>query len=599
MNLLYLGMAAFILSVGITPMVRWVAIRYGYVAQPKEDRWHKSPTPAFGGIAIFVSFLIPVLVVDVEVVPEHFLMAFLMGSGMIFVLGLLDDFLHIQPYSKLIGQIIATSFILVYQLGFDIPSYPLLGILLTFLWVVGITNAFNLLDNMDGLSAGTGAIVALCLLMAGVMTGNFLVALCAASLCGALLGFLCFNFYPAKIFMGDSGSLFLGFSLATLAITGNGEYATNIFFAILIPVLVLAVPIFDTTFVALLRLFNGKALSQGGRDHTSHRLVAFGLSEKTTVLVFYAMSLICGVVALLGLKFSMLYPSVLAILIVIVLCYFGVFLSGIVAYGERAEELVGTSRGFRLSLFLMHKKRIGEVIVDSILICGSFACAFIIRFDGLPSEYIQAIVHGVPLLLPLKLGIFFYFGLYRGLWRYVGMQDLVNILKAVTLGGLISVVVMVMVFRFEGYPRSVFVIDWMILLIAVTGVRVLVKFFEQYLGNLAEPKGKRLLIVGAGDAGEIALREMKNNPQFGYLPVGFVDDDSKKWGRSIHGVPILGSTPEIPGLVSTFQIEEILIAIPSAPPESLNELLRECRNTGVVVRVKPKTVSWVEPAYVG
>lgn len=599
MSLVYLGVAAFILSVGITPLVRWVAIRHGYVALPKDDRWHKKPTPAFGGIAIFLSFLIPILAVETEGIPGHFLMAFLLGSGMIFVLGLLDDVLHIQPYSKLIGQIIATSFILVNELGFDIPAYPFLGVFLTFLWVVGITNAFNLLDNMDGLSAGTGAIVALCLLVAGVMTGNLLVALCAASLFGALLGFLCFNFYPAKIFMGDSGSLFLGFSLATLAITGKGEYATNIFFAILIPVLVLAVPIFDTTFVALLRLFNGKSISQGGRDHTSHRLVAFGLSEKTTVLVFYGMSLICGVVALLGLKFSMLYPSILAILIVIVLCYFGVFLSGIVAYGEKAEQLVGASRGFRLNLFLMHKKRIGEVIVDSILICGSFALAFIIRFDGLPSEYIQAIVHGVPLLLPLKLGIFFYFGLYRGLWRYVGMQDMVNILKAVTLGGLISVVVMVMVFRFEGYPRSVFVIDWMILLLSVTGVRVLVKFFEEYLGNLAEPKGKRLLIVGAGDAGEIALREMKSNLQLGYLPVGFVDDDSKKWGRSIHGVPILGSTQDIPGLVSTYQIEEILIAIPSAPLETVSELLKTCRTSGVVVRVKPKTVAWEEPVFAG
>ena len=599
MKLFFIFFMSCMLSVGLTPLVRWVAICHGYVAQPNEDRWHKIPTPAFGGIAIFFSFLIALFVVQASEGLNPFLWAFLMGSGMMFVLGLLDDFLHIQPYSKLIGQIIATSFILMNELGFDIPSFPLLGVFLTFLWIVGITNAFNLLDNMDGLSAGTGAIVALCLLCAGLMTGNELVAICAAGLCGALIGFLRFNFYPAKIFMGDSGSLFLGFSLATLAITGKGEYSTNIFFAILIPVLVLAVPIFDTTFVALLRLFNGKAISQGGRDHTSHRLVAFGLSEKTTVLLFYAMSLVCGVVALLGLKFSMLYPSILAILIVIVFCYFGVFLSGIVAYGEKAEQLVNVSRGFRLNLFLMHKKRIGEVIVDSILICGSFACAFIIRFDGLPSEYVQAIVHGIPLLLPLKLGVFFYFGLYRGLWRYVGMQDLLNILKAVTVGGLISVVVMVMVFRFEGYPRSVFVIDWMILLLAVTGVRVLVKFFEQYLGYLAEPKGKRVLIVGAGDTGEIALREMKSQPQLGYLPVGFIDDDSKKWGHSIHGVPILGSMQDLGKVVSDHRIEEVLIAMPSPNGALLDDLLKDCREMGVVVRVKPQSVSWVEPAYVG
>lgn len=599
MSLVVLFGLAFFTSVLLTPAVRWAALRHGYVAPPVEDRWHKTPTPAFGGIAIFVSFLTPLVILDAGVSSDPLLIAFLIGSGMVFILGLLDDFLHIKPYSKLIGQIIATSFILLNHLGFVMPSFPFLGIFLTFLWIIGITNAFNLLDNMDGLSAGTGAIVALCLLCAGLMTGNILVTVCAASLCGALLGFLCFNFHPAKIFMGDSGSLFLGFTLATLAITGKGEYATNIFFAILIPVLVLAVPIFDTTFVSLLRLFNGRSISQGGRDHTSHRLVAFGLSERTTVLLFYALSLICGVAALLGLKFGMLYPSVLAILIVIVLCYFGVFLSGIVAYGENAEVLRRTSKGFRLSLFLMHKRRVGEVMVDSILICGSFACAFLIRFDGLPPEYVQAIVQGIPLLLPLKLGIFFYFGLYRGLWRYVGMQDLLNIVKAVTLGGLISVVVMVMVFRFEGYPRSVFVIDWMVLLLSVTGVRVLVKFFEEYLGSLAEQRGKRLLIVGAGDAGEFALREMKSNPHLGYVPVGFVDDDSKKWGRSIHGVPILGSRRDLLRLVSQHQIEEILIAISSADGQNLSDLLQDCRNTGLVVKVRPEIVSWEEPAYVG
>ena len=148
----------------------------------------------------------------------------------------------------------------------------------------------------------------------------------AASVCGASLGFLIFNFHPAKIFMGDSGSLFLGFTLAMLAIIGQGESTTNIFFAMLIPVLVLAVPIFDTTFVSLLRFFSGRAISQGGQDHSSHRLVAFGLSEKTTVLLFYGMSLLSGVVVLLGLQYSMLYPAIFAILVFIILCYLGIFL---------------------------------------------------------------------------------------------------------------------------------------------------------------------------------------------------------------------------------------------------------------------------------
>ncbi len=594
MSMMLIFGAAFLLAVIFTPLVRRMALAYGYVVYPMQDRWHRSPTPALGGVGIFFACVLPLLFVlpSDDIRPW----AILGGASMMFVLGLLDDFLHIKPYSKLIGQIIATSFIIFHNVAFEIPSIPLVGLVLTFLWIVGITNAFNLLDNMDGLSAGTATIVALCLAVSGMMTGNGLVTILAASVCGASIGFLIFNFYPAKIFMGDSGSLFLGFSLAALAITGKGEYTTNIFFAILIPVLVLAVPIFDTIFVALLRFFNGRAISQGGRDHSSHRLVAFGLSERTTVFLFYGMSLFCGMVALLGLQFNMMYPSILAILIVIVLCYFGVFLSGIVAYGHKAENLEKSSHGFTLNLFLMHKRRIGEIIVDCILISCTFVGAFIIRFDGLPAEYFPAIVQALPLLLPLKLALFFYFGLYRGLWRYVGIQDLLNILKAVTLGSLVSVVLMVMVFRFEGYPRSVFVIDWMLLLLAVSGVRLLVKFIDEYLGTLTEQKGKRLLIVGAGDAGEIALRELKANPQLGYIPVGFIDDDSQKWGRCIHGVKILGSRARLSVVVKKYNVQEILIAISSVDPTVLDEVVRDCRATGVLVQVRPTTMPWLESA---
>ena len=593
MTMILVLLAAFVLAVIFTPLVRKVALAYGYVVQPTQDRWHQSPTPVFGGVGIFFACVLPLLFV----LPSDDSMpwAILGGASAVFVLGLLDDFLHIKPYSKLIGQIMATSFIVFYHVAFEIPSLPLVGLVLTFLWIVGITNAFNLLDNMDGLSAGIAAIVALCLSVSGMMTGNELMMILAASVCGASLGFLIFNFYPAKIFMGDSGSLFLGFSLAALAITGKGEYTTNIFFAMLIPVLVLAVPIFDTIFVSLLRFFNGRAISQGGRDHSSHRLVAFGLSERTTVLLFYVLSLFCGMVALLGLQFSMIYPSILAILIVIVLCYFGVFLSGIVTYGHKAENLAKSS-GFTLSLFLMHKRRLGEIIVDCILISSAFTGAFFIRFDGLPAEYFPAIGQALPLLLTVKLAIFFYFGLYRGLWRYVGMQDLLNIVKAVTSGSLISVVLMVMVFRFEGYPRSVFVIDWMLLLLAVSGVRLLVKFLDEYLSTLTEQKGKRLLIVGAGDAGEIALRELKANPQLGYIPVGFIDDDSRKWGRSIHGVKILGSRARLAVIVKQYNVQEILIAISVVDHTVLEEVVGDCRATGVVVQIRPTAMPWLETA---
>ena len=591
-NEVFIFFICLILALLLTPVVRVVSIRFGYVAVPREDRWHTKSTALLGGVGIFLAYALPL---SFLIAGERKLFWLLMGAGFIFLVGLVDDVIHLKPYSKLVGQIIAACIVMSSGLRIELTSFEIFNVFITIMWIVGITNAFNLLDNMDGLAAGTGCIASLCLFLAGLMTGNTLLTVSAVGLCGALLGFLFFNFNPAKIFMGDSGSLFLGYSMATLSITGTGEYASNLFFAMLVPVLVLAVPIFDITFVSLLRFFNGKAISQGARDHTSHRLVAFGLSERATVLLFYLMSMICGTVALLGLKYSMLYPSVLAILFVIVFWYFGVFLSGFVSYGKLAQDIVNTKPGFGLKLFFMHKKRVGEVAVDCLLIGVAFTIAFLIRFDGMPMEYVSAIASALPILIPLKLGAFFYFGLYRGLWRYVGMQDVINIIKAVSLSSLLSIVVVTMLFRFEGYPRSVFVIDWMVLLLMVSGVRVLIRMFEEYLGTFTEQAGKRLLIVGAGDAGEIALRELKNNPQLGYRPVGFLDDNPQKVGRSIHGLPILGSREMLYSIVRDHHVQEILIAIPSVDHNTFRQIYRDCKSSGVTVKVMPKTVTLMEP----
>jgi len=581
-SVFWIFVASLLLSLFFTATVRRIAIRFGFVAHPQNDRWHKTPTALLGGVGIFLAFLFPLLFFMWEYPALQLL---LFGTLLICGMGLADDFLHLQPYTKLIGQIITACIFVAGGQYLGIFDWSILTFALALVWIVGVTNAFNLLDNMDGLSAGTACIAAFCLMLAGVSTDNSLIVLVCAALVGATLGFLGFNFYPAKIFMGDSGSLFLGFTLATSAITGQWDNRTNVLFALLVPVLVLAVPIFDTTFVSLVRFFNRQPISQGGRDHTSHRLVAFGLSERTTVLLFYTLSMVCGVLAVVGLHYDWLYPSILAALIVIILLHFGIFLSGIVAYGNSAKRFEGKSSSLFLNLFLMEKKRIGEVVLDSILIGLSFALAFIIRFDGLPSPYDYVVVQSLPLLIPLKLGIFFYFGLYRGIWQYVGIKDLISIIKAVTFSSLVSVVLITMVFRFENYSRAVFFIDWMVLLLGVSGVRVAIRMIKEYIGTLVSPEGKRLLIVGAGDGGEVALREIRNNPTINYLPVGFIDDDQKKIGCKIHGVSVLGTRAKMGNLVKEFHVQEVLIAIPSADEATVENILEDCRKTGALIQV--------------
>lgn len=580
------GLGALVLSLALTPVVRLLARRYGYVAHPRMDRWHQQPTALLGGIAIYLAFVLPFFLL-VEL--DAGLLFLIGGATIVFALGVVDDRLRLQPYTKLVVQITAAG---VATFGAFIPSqgWELVLIPLAMFGLVALTNAFNLLDNMDGLSAGTACIASFFLCLISSTIGNWPVALCAAILFGATLGFLFYNFNPATIFMGDSGSMFLGFLLAALAMKGNWEHATNLLLMLLTPLLVLAVPIFDTTFVTFVRWVNGRAISQGGRDHTSHRLVAFGLSERTAVSLFYVISFICGTIAFLGVRYNALLPSILGTLMVIGISYLGMFLSGIVVYGTEGEARVreAESRGTVLDIFLMHKRRILEVLLDTALICLAYISAFGLRFEGeIPAPHFSVLVRSLPVILALKLAVFASFGLYQGVWRHLSIRDVVAILKAVSLSSVAAVAAMTMLFRFDLFPRSVFVIDWMALLLLVAGCRVLIRVIRDSLFSLSDAKGKPVLIVGAGDAGVMTVREFHNNSKLGYLPVGFVDDDRNKQGRTIHGVPVLGGRETIAEMAKRLQVERIFVAMPSVPDAVKTDIIRRCEAAGVPVTVMP------------
>lgn len=580
------GLGAFALSLTLTPMVRFLACRYGYVAQPRVDRWHQRPTALLGGIAIFLAFVIPLLLLVEHDLSILFVMA---GASVVFVLGVVDDLYRIQPYTKLVVQIAAAG---IATFGAFIPSEGLSFFLipLAIVGFVALTNAFNLLDNMDGLSAGTGCIAAFFMFLISFTTGNSTVALCAAILFGATLGFLFYNFHPATIFMGDSGSMFLGFTVAALAMKGNWEHATNLLLMVLTPLLVLAVPLFDTTFVTLVRWMNGRAISQGGRDHTSHRLVAFGLSERKAVMLFYVISFLCGSIAFVGVWYNALLLSILGTLAVIVISYFGLFLNGVITYGMESEAKIRAvaDRGMVLDIFLLHKRRIFEVLLDTVLICLAYVSAFSLRFEGdIPAQHSAMLVRSLPVILPMKLAIFASFGLYRGVWRHLSIQDAIAIVKAVTLSSVLAVAAMTMLFRFDLFPRTVFVIDWMALLLLVAGCRALIRVIRDYLFSLSDVRGRRVLIVGAGDAGVMILREFHNNAKLGYSPLGFIDDDRAKQGRIIHGVPVLGGRDKIAELVERLQVEQIVVAMPSILTDVKMDIIRICEASGVPVSVMP------------
>jgi len=577
---------AFAVSVAATPVVIRLATRHGFVSRPTADRWNFRPIPLMGGIALYLGVTASVLVFG-SLGPE--MVGVLLGGTLIFALGVADDLLQIKPSSKFLGEILAACVVVYAGLKFDLIPNPFLNLFLTLVWVVGITNAFNLLDNMDGLSAGVAAISSLTTFVFSLIQGLPEISLLSLSVLGASLGFLIYNFNPARIFMGDCGSLFLGFTLACATILGSWEQAYNLFGILAVPALALGVPIFDTLLVTASRIVSGRAVSMGGRDHTSHRLVALGMSERKAVLSLYALCAALGCIALFSVLFNLVVSGLITTLSILVLAVFGLYLGQKKVYRYGPEDEVAVRQepqgeGF-YSSFIRHKMRILEVAIDTCLISLAFVASYVLRFDGvIPPQYFRQIAATLPALIAIQLALFYYFGLYRIIWTYMDVYDLVTIAKAVLSGTMVTVLALVGLTHFDGYSRVVFILDAFLLLVVVTGSRLLFRLFREYFAGLPR-RGRRLLIVGAGDAGEMILREIRNNPRLEFQPVGFIDDDRAKIGKRIHGLPVLGGRDAIQEISRKERVDEILIAIPSLTETERHHLEALCVETGKRFRV--------------
>jgi len=580
---------SFSLSMLITPIVKRIAIIKGCIAKPREDRWNKNSTALFGGIAIFLSFIIPYVIFTKFTFQN---LGIILAGCLIFGLGLFDDIAHIKPYTKLIGQIVIAALLVNFGIKMNAIPYPLISIPLTILWMIVIINSFNLLDNMDGLSGGIGAIVGIILFVFSFLNGNFEIGLPALILAGSLLGFLRYNFNPAQIFMGDSGSMFVGFMLGAITLQGSWKESAHLIMVLLIPMLILIVPIFDTVFVALMRSVNSRNVLQGGKDHISHRMVVLGLSEKKTVISLYFIGIIFGAISILSMFVSPVVTGVLILLAIIILVYFAAFLGKVKVYGQAEISHIKKKNGnVILNSIFLHKRRILEVTADFILICAAYISANLLRYEGiLTIDSQDIIVKSLPLILIVKYLVFFKFGLYRGMWRYVSVLDLVNIFKAVSFASLASAVLILFIWRFQGFSRTVFIIDWLLLFLFISGSRVLERVYKEMFDQ-ASLSGKKVLIYGAGDAGEFILREIRNNKILHYDPVGFLDDDEEKIGRRIHGIAVLGARKDMEKILKTKEVDELIIAIPGIEKYILEEVMAVCNS----LDIKYKKISDILP----
>src|SRR5437764_7891414 len=283
-----------------TPAVRALALRAGAVAQPSADRWHKQPTALLGGVAIVLATLAGLAAATLlvgngwavrsEAATTRPALGLGLSAAFMCVVGLVDDILRLRPQAKFLLQLLAGVALLTLGAVFPVTPWHAANVVATLLWFVALTNAFNLLDGLDGVAAGVGAIASFFLGVTFAQQGAWAHASAAWSLAGATVGFVWYNFHPASIFMGDAGSLFLGSALAGLVVTAPSAASASFVSVLFVPLAIVAVPLLDTTLVTVTRLLAGRPISQGGLDHSTYRLIALGLSENQVALLVYAVA---------------------------------------------------------------------------------------------------------------------------------------------------------------------------------------------------------------------------------------------------------------------------------------------------------------------
>ena len=313
-------LASFVISLVLTPFMIFLAKRWKIVDRPNERKVHQHEIPLLGGLAIYLGFLVPILFLQPSH-PVHF--PLLLAGLVILITGLIDDKYSIPAWQKLAGQFIAATIIIFFGditvTYINVPwggvlEFGIFSIPITYLWIIGVTNAINLIDGLDGLSAGVSAIALLAMSgMAFIMEDAYVFSM-AVLLVGSILGFLPYNFYPAKIFMGDTGALFLGFMISVLSLLG---FKNITFISFIVPILILGVPLSDTIFAIIRRIVHKKPISKPDRSHLHHCLLNLGFTHRQTVIIIYAIS---SLFALFAFIFSMttVWGSILLLAIVIV-----------------------------------------------------------------------------------------------------------------------------------------------------------------------------------------------------------------------------------------------------------------------------------------
>jgi UDP-GlcNAc:undecaprenyl-phosphate/decaprenyl-phosphate GlcNAc-1-phosphate transferase len=535
---------------------------------PEETRWRTAPTPLVGGLGIYLGLTVGIwLAVLGPLQASEQLVGIFAGASLLFLAGLADDLWSLPPLAKIAAQLGGAAIVLSTGTSVELVHSRWIAIPIGVLWLVAMTNAFNLLDNMDGL-AGSLAVIAAGFFAAAAALhqGSKLVLVVSLALALAVAGFLPFNLRPGKralVWMGDSGSQLIGFALAALGLASSYTVATSTVATLVLPMLVLAVPILDTTLVTIVRLLDGRPISQGGHDHSSHRLVSLGVSETGAVVLLALIAAALGGTSLAYQAFGNGRIAALGVLFTFaLLVQFGSFLADV-------------DRG-RARRAPVYTRRIAEVFVDGALISAAFLAAYLVRFNGIgtPNQRHYFLLT-LPVLLFCRYAALLAFGMYAGVWRYASSRDAVRAAAAVLTSEAVALAFVVITQDPLGdFSRSVFVIDAVFCSVAIAGSRFAERAILRGLDIARQRDLRRVLIVGAGRTGRSLLRELRETA--GERVVGFIDDAPSLRGRRLNGVRVVGTTAGIEQALTRVRPDIVLVTIPGACRERLDAIVEAC-----------------------
>ena len=514
----------------------------------KSDRWGTVSVPMTGGISIAL-VLMGFLFLPFPGKPAIPGNAFLISLGCafaMFLLGLIDDIFELKSYQKFIGQIL----IVLVSLAFGVTARLTgtgLDLLITFFWLVGITNAFNLIDNMDGLSGGVAVIATGFLGYYFFIDGNTALFMVCCVLAAALIGFLVFNFKPAKIYLGDNGSLFIGFLLAFMTIVGSNSQVSgkSVVGVIFFPVILMLIPIFDTAFVSITRKQRGQSPFKGGRDHLSHRLVMLGMTERQAVIFLYIVSFLLGFLFIILKEVQLLPAVIIYFLVTVFVLFFGLYLGKVKLQSKESLQAEKHKKEELLTIGsnILYKSQIAKVFIDVVIITVSYYFAFLIRYGGeLGSLEEEIFKQSVPFVVIAKLVALGLFRVYRTGSKYFTFSDVLNVIKSITVVNFVALTVFtIWIDKFGGFSRTIFIIDWMLSILAIGGMKVFYRFFDELFYPLRVRNSSRVLYHGTYENYVILDRILKQKNITSYRLERFINAEERPAvdGSELGGVDVL------------------------------------------------------------